>query len=358
MAAGRGHIIGIDYLRAAMSLFVVIWHASAAGTSGLFSRAGVASHVFTVSDLINFHVLLLAVPTFILISNYLFVCRDRSARELMQRTGNLLFLLCSWTVAFLLFRFGFDGLEALVPRSPSHLLFIVFGAAGTDYYFFISLAVSLTVAYLFRERPTKAVVTGLLASLVLLILFPIAGRYASNYLFMAYWSPLNFVPYSFAAILLRRYAGVIEERRAWIIVAALLLSAAFALYEWRFHVHAGLIAHQGYALPAYTRASLVFSAVAALTAALHPGIRPSAVVTFLSERSLALYCIHPFFLAPLLQLVASLSGTDLVRRNAAVLAIVASSYAVDGCARYVRGKMRALREGGRGRGPEDRGETS
>ena len=53
---------GFDYLRAIMSVFVVVWHMKGAGQSLIFSDQ-YHKHVFTISDFVNFHILLLAVSS-------------------------------------------------------------------------------------------------------------------------------------------------------------------------------------------------------------------------------------------------------------------------------------------------------
>ena len=62
---------GIDYLRAFMSLAVIAWHMRLFGISPLFDVNGYATHRIQFSDLINFNLLLLAVPVFFLISIFL-----------------------------------------------------------------------------------------------------------------------------------------------------------------------------------------------------------------------------------------------------------------------------------------------
>ena len=86
-ASDRFH--GIEYLRAVMSVFVVLWHMGGVGHSFMFSKARFFAHEFSVSDLVNFHVLLLAVPVFVLISNFLLAYRDPGPDYIRKRLGRL-----------------------------------------------------------------------------------------------------------------------------------------------------------------------------------------------------------------------------------------------------------------------------
>jgi peptidoglycan/LPS O-acetylase OafA/YrhL len=64
--------IGIDYLRAFFSVCVVLAHLGYISPSLIFNRELYLAHIFTVSDFINFYVILLSVPVFFIISNYFF----------------------------------------------------------------------------------------------------------------------------------------------------------------------------------------------------------------------------------------------------------------------------------------------
>ena len=67
----RERIVGIDYLRAVFSVCVVLVHLGYVSPSAIFSEQEYAHHAFTWSDAVNFYVLCLAVPVFLLVSNFL-----------------------------------------------------------------------------------------------------------------------------------------------------------------------------------------------------------------------------------------------------------------------------------------------
>lgn len=69
---GKERQVSIDYLRALFSVCVVAVHLGYISPSNIFSKEFHIDHSFTLSDFANFYILLLAVPVFFLISNYLF----------------------------------------------------------------------------------------------------------------------------------------------------------------------------------------------------------------------------------------------------------------------------------------------
>ena len=69
----RKRYVGIDYLKAFFSVCVVLIHLGGyISRSSIFNQKTYFKHIFTVSDLVNFYLLLLAVPAYFIIANYLF----------------------------------------------------------------------------------------------------------------------------------------------------------------------------------------------------------------------------------------------------------------------------------------------
>jgi len=93
-----------------MSVAVVAWHGHVFGTSALFRKGFPMPHSVGASDVINFNVLLLAVPTFITIECFLYG-RDPDAPDaLSKRVRRIGLLLCVWPITLLLFQGGYAGL--------------------------------------------------------------------------------------------------------------------------------------------------------------------------------------------------------------------------------------------------------
>src|SRR5262249_55318729 len=92
-APGASRIVGIDYLRAVFSVCVVAVHLGYISPSAIFDQEAYPSHTFTWSDFVNFYVLCLAVPVFVLISTYLYALKPTDSAALRRRLVRIVRLL-------------------------------------------------------------------------------------------------------------------------------------------------------------------------------------------------------------------------------------------------------------------------
>ena len=320
------HIESVDYLRFIMSVFVVIWHMKGAGTSLIFSSELYENHAFTLSDFINFHVLLLAVPAFICLSNYLFAAREPNRDYLFKRSKRLLLLLSFWTLTLLLYNYGIVNFCTIVPRSLSSLIVFVMSAGHTPFYFFTCLLLTTSLTYIALKLKNSVVFLLFLFSILLLLVTPVITIKTNIYPLSACWSPLNFIPYSFIAVLLCRYSDTIATRKTGIILLLFLASVIFALLEWNFYKGSIFFPGQGFAAPAYTRNSLVFSTTALLVLLLNTGIHSNALVRFFSMHALGIYCLHSFFEYPVRRALAAVIPSNMLSLCIAILLVLALSY--------------------------------
>lgn len=289
------NIPGFHWLRAIFSVAVVAWHINSFGASLLFSKTAYRRHVFVFSDLINFHVLFLAVPIFFLISCYLYARKNPSFQYCRKRLARFAMLAVFWTMAGTALYDSHHMLSLLHPKSLQAFLTTVISAAQTPYYFFVSLMI-LTVATHIASRLSTGV-NSLLFILACALIFALAKASIAFSLpaLNIFWSPMNFMPYPFAAVVMARN----EERlfsgdSRLFIVAAFLTAAIFAgLYEWRFDVNEIFFDIQAFAMPAYARLSVVFLSVSLFAAVMTRRIRTNRTIEFMSGQSLALYCLHP-----------------------------------------------------------------
>jgi hypothetical protein len=281
-----------------MSVFVVIWHMGGGGHSLIFSRQDYTKHAFVFSDFLNFHVLLLAVPVFIFISIYLFSIKQPSLATLRKRVARLALLLTFWPLILIFYNAGYRGLASLPWAPPANAVYTILQAGQTIYYFFPSLIVCLCVACIFLRLNLKLQIILMLASLALLVALPILTKISNYYVASAYWNPFNFVPLTFAAVLVAQNTSFMLRRRVLVIALSLLFSLFFSILEWRYATGHIFFLGQSHAIPAYTRPSLLFEVIAIFAAAMDPRIKASGVIRFMSRNSLALYCLHPFLLSP------------------------------------------------------------
>jgi len=287
----KERIVGLDYLRAVMSVFVVIWHMGGDGGS----------------PFLKYHVLLLAVPTFMLVSNFLFVSKNPERIDLSRQVKRILILLGFWPIALIIYsKTGLLGPVDLIPHSLSAVIVFFFRGGNTIYYFFVSLLFTSILVYFLSKIHTCQVFFVFIASCVFLCVIPlvdIANQFDS-YKFTYFWSPANFLPYPAAAILLVRLYKKIENHKTvyWMTIAVLLfLSILFALFEWEFYKTlspAGVIK-----IPSYTRLSVVLLSIMLLIFGLNSKIPSNGIISFMSLHSLALYCLHPFLIVPVKEVI-------------------------------------------------------
>ncbi len=153
---------------------------------------------------------------------------------LFKRSKRLLLLLSFWTFALLLYSYGLVDFYAIVPRSLSSLIIFVLSAGHTPFYFFLCLLITTYLTYIALKLRTSVVFLLFFLSLVLLFFTPILTIKTDLYPLSACWSPLNFLPYSFIAILLHRYSDTLAKRKYQIIVLLLGATAVFTFIEWNF----------------------------------------------------------------------------------------------------------------------------
>jgi hypothetical protein len=288
-------IYGIDYIRSIMSVFVVMTHFGVVGTSLISSKTQYVNHIFSLSDLISFHVILLAVPSFILVSNFLFILKTPSFKYLLLRTKRVFILFSFWPIAFILFLYGFPGLTIFIPDTPGTFWIDILSAWDTIYYFFMMLLITFWITYFLSELSNRAIIFFFIISCIIVFLVAPLAKSLLYFPLGARWNPLNFIPYSPAAIFISRHRSQIEKKKYHIIFSMTLLAIIFSIIEWHIDVGSIFFKSEVFAFPPYTRVSLVFASIIVLIVALNPRIRELKIISFMSKHSLALYCLHPFF---------------------------------------------------------------
>lgn len=309
-----------------MSVFVVIWHMGGGGYSLIFSRLDYAKHAFMFSDFLNFHILLLAVPVFIFISIYLFSIKQPSFAMLRKRVTRLGLLLTFWPLILIFYSKSYRGLLTLPLSTPVNAFYTILQGGQTVYYFFASLIVCLCAAYMFIRINLKLQIMLMLDSLALLVVLPAFAKASNYYVATAYWNPFNFIPLTFAAVLVAHNTSFILARRIPFIAISLALSFFFAIFEWQYSTGSIFFAGQIHAIPTYTRPSLLFEVVAIFTVAMDPRIKASRVIRFMSKNSLALYCLHPFLISPVSQAVSVFIVNKTEALYASIALVVVGCY--------------------------------
>lgn len=297
LSVRRRYYYGFDYLRAIMSLAVVAWHIHLFGISSLFDKSGFTHHAITLSDVINFQLLLLAVPVFFLISLFLFFDHYKTHdRYFKNRIKKIAGLYGFWLGIFFLFYAWCYGFVPLLPSDGKNLLMKIISGWSTLYYFFFSLFVMTCLARVVVSWPRYLLWLLLVLSLISLwgAAFLVKIGVAPNYL-VAYWNPLNFVPYVFIARLL---SGTTDKDLFTLFSLPfflLLLGFVFAAcFEWQWMINCNNFSYNDCALPSYTRVSLVLGAFIIFRLSWFIRRRPNRLIRFLSDYSLGLYCLHGY----------------------------------------------------------------
>jgi len=320
--------VGIDYLRAIMSVFVVIWHMGGGGTSLIFSRERYLEHSFTFSDFANFHVLLLAVPTFIFMSVYLYGLREVNVKALTSRMKRLLPLLILWPVIYALYRGGYDGFVAGFPDSGSGVVKTILTAGNTAYYFFVSLIICTLVAHVFLLLGRRIQLVVVLLAVGFAIALPYITMATDFYPLGAYWSPLNFIPLGLVAAYLARSKDLLVGKKLWLLAGSALLCITFAIVEWRFSVDEVFFEGQISALPTFTRASVLFGVVFVFFLVSSPKLKSFGLVRFMAQYSLGLYCLHLFLLKPAKRLTSSMGLEGMAATWLGIVIVLVGSYLI------------------------------
>lgn len=250
-----------------------------------------------IRDLICMHVLLLAVPSFLGMSCYLYARNGGGWGLLSRRLRNLLWLGFFWVVVFKIFGIGFSAAFSEMSHQLNETpVFAIFGAFNTIYYFFVCLSVLLVACEIMRRLSDGAVWFWMMATLLLLTALQWLSVASSWKSVVHYWNPLTFLPLVPATILLqRKESWIFSHTRSFFgTVAALIIGSA--ILEWRY-VLDGPFAGFGLSLPPYARISILMSACCILIACLRIKRPAGAIILKMSRLSLALYCLQPFFLA-------------------------------------------------------------
>jgi hypothetical protein len=293
-----GKLSGIEYLRTIMSLFVVVWHMQLFGGSSMGKKNFLNNQPFSIVDVFYFNVALLAVPTFIFISCFLYSLKPRDFSDLKRKISRIVIPLFFWSVAFNLNWLYFFGTTRLNLSTLSDTLITLLRGGNTPYYFFVSLSLCILTSHSIQAKSSKSILLYFVVSILLLSAFPIISIKTGALLLAVFWNPLNFIPLVFAATLISRHFDVIAKYIRLIFPLSLIIYIGLAIIEWYWYPAAWFFSDGGMAMPAYTRSSLVIGAITISVLAIHLKPKLHSLIKTLSLYSLSLYCIHPILIWP------------------------------------------------------------
>ena len=297
----RDRWYGIDYLRAAMSIAVVAWHLRIFGTSELFDLNGYPTHHIQFSDIINFNLLLLAVPTFFLISIFLQVQKwMNNSSNFRSRIERLTYRYIFWTGIFLIVCKIESLLPLVWPDTGIKAIFFVISGGGSWFYFLFSLLLLTVLSNVSMRLTLVQQKILVLIFLMLLWIFPaIVACYNTLNFLTAFWNPLNFFVYIYISQLIYLWIGNNPDithsmtfKKTLILVFLMFIISA--LFEWIWFRHVNHYNYNGYAFPSYTRVSVVLGATFLFLLSFTIRKPPGSIIKLLSDYSFGLYCLHIF----------------------------------------------------------------
>ncbi len=306
---------GLVWARAVMCLVIVGWHVQVLGKTSALEPQSFAEHNIGPVDLIYFNCFHLAVPVFFLISLFLF-CRkgwaDQSYfRPRMLRLAKLYFF---WLLIAIIILKTVPGINYQLPDTWMELLIFIPAGGNTLFYFLFSLMLCTCLCRMFRGRSLITVLVLLAVSLLVVGSFPFlcSGGFL-NCMPVAYWSPLNFIPYVFVSLAIARMEGAGLKSwsryvRFWIFVGCVLLFATMSALEWNYLKAEPEMDFDGLILPAYARLSVVFGAIAVFLVFLRIDWSVPALICLISRNSLGIYCVHGFIMIALMPFFTSGQG--------------------------------------------------
>lgn len=289
--------VSIDYLKAFFSICVVLVHLGYISPSKIFNKELYLQHYFIVSDFVNFYILLLAVPIFFITSSYFFSQKPADKLTLFNSVKRIGRLAIFWILFFKIFQNKSWEILLCLPKSVSELISFILSGCNTIYYYFISAIVLTTITHFSKFLNIFHIFIAFIVSIIIVSFLPILAIATDRFILAVYWNPLNFIPYPFAAILvfhLAREMKVILKPAYGILFGFILVGSVVA--DWTIYINEGFFSVNRYGIPAYTRPSLVFISMAVLFFAGKINFKKNVVIQFLSNNSLALYCLHPFFI--------------------------------------------------------------
>jgi hypothetical protein len=272
---------GIDIIKAISIVLVLIWHIQPVTKEMLSSNYQTA---LLCSEALNFfyiNLTLLAVPTFILVSLYLFItkaCRidDYWKQRLMRLIQVFLFWVCIQFILYLLLGGRLPlPLKTIIPGGGPDLP----GGPSIFYYLFILILCTIWT-FLFLKLPEKI---KLILSIVIVLLsclhFFFSAQYGIGIDTRAMESYYIYIP---IAYYLQKYKDKFVQYRMFFFIGFLL--SVFA--ERTFN---GMTS-------AYGRLSVFFGVLSFVSLFISRWSNANRPIQLLSKYSLGIFALHPYFL--------------------------------------------------------------
>jgi hypothetical protein len=216
----------------------------------------------------------------------------------------------------------------LYPLNVKDAVILLLSGYATIYYFFVSLAILTIITHYAKRLPTFLLLLLALLSIIIVGMLPIFSIKYQFYLLAATWNPMNFLPLPFAAIIIQRLISQNLRRLYWyLIIISLIVLAFFAgILDWTIYVNGGFFRVNLYAIPAYSRPSVILLSVLVLVLVVNFQMKKLAVIDFMAKHSLALYCLHYFFIPMGLYVTTMFEMTGIISWLTSITVITGTCY--------------------------------
>jgi surface polysaccharide O-acyltransferase-like enzyme len=279
---------GLDLIKAVCIVLVVIWHLQPIRAEMLPDACAAA---FWGKQAIGFfyqNLSLLAVPSFVLISLYLFISKLSRSGDYWKKRFLRLFQIYVFWVGIQFILYLLLGGELPLPlktilRSGGPDLPLTPAIPSIFYYLFI-LMVSTLLALIFFKLPDKlkpvVSLVVIFGSIVYFLVTPLIGRGVDTRSMLGYYI---YIP---VAYYLYRYKDQFVRYR-WVFLTGFILSV---VYEWAF---SGMTS-------AYARLPVFFGVLFFVSMFISSRAGTNPATRFLSIYSLGIFALHPYWMAALM----------------------------------------------------------
>lgn len=284
-------MVGLEYLRVFFMISVVAFHSGLATewAARLQGDAVVRANIF---DVISYNLQSVAVPTFFIISNFLFCLKPINRERLTARLVRLASLYVFW-VSLMVYHYRPD-IDFSVMGLASFLV-----SGGQTFYYFLAVLILLSPATLLVQKlhGRDMLICGVVSALALLgtMIWLQQDYYFATHLNHCIVTSYALVP--LCAVLLSRSCEKIQSSERFAMrwgLGLIGMGVVLALIEWQFAAPGELLDSYRMWLPKHARFSLYLFASALVIFAMRVQRKPSKFMSFLSRNALGIYCLHGF----------------------------------------------------------------
>jgi hypothetical protein len=289
----------IDLIKSIAIVFILLLHLKPIVPSDFTLDSFWVSGLSFLVDFLNKQIFLLSVPSFIIVSLYLYHKKyQQNILYTKKRLTGLLKIFIFWQSMQLLVYFGLKkinlplNLNLTIPESD--LMAVVSGSGpnlpiiGGSVFYFLFVLIILTIVYFLNLTISKTKVFSqslILVNLIIIVILLIYFEYLNwNNVNIKYYRLTNFFIYVPATYIIASKPRTFLHYRWY-------YAAVFFLFSCQDY----FLSHHGYQLSKYARVSIFFGCLWFVAMIFQRQIPTNKVSQFLSKYSLGLFALHRYF---------------------------------------------------------------